>query len=104
MRAFAVQSEMSPDIGFALYVHDSDYDKAKELAHAGLFAWLGSDDLRERYFPEFEVDDFYWDSIGYFDPTEYLLEKNGIAYLIEDCFDDDGYWNIDNVEVIEEVI
>ena len=104
MRAFAVQSFENPDIGFALYVHDSDYDRAKELARAGLFAWLGSDDFREMYFSEFEVDDIYWYSVGYFEPTEYLLEKNGIAYLIEDCFDDDGDWNIDNVDVIEEII
>ena len=104
MRAFAVQSTMNPDIGFALYVHDSDYDKAKELAYAGLFAWLGNVDLRKKYFSEFEVGDFYWNSIGYFEPTEYLLDTNNIEYLIENCIDEDGYWDAFNFDVIEEVI
>lgn len=104
MRAFAVQSEMNPDIGFALYIHDSDYDKARELAYAGFYAWLGNVDLRKKYFPEFEVDDFYWDSIGYFEPTEYLLDTNNIKYLIENCFDKYGYWDALNTDAIEEVI
>jgi len=105
MRGFAVQSEMNPDIGFALYVHDSDYDKAKELAYAGLFAWLGNVDLRKKYFSEFEVDDFYWNSIGYFEPTEYLLDTSNIEYLIESCFDEDGDWLEGFNQVhIEEVI
>lgn len=30
MKGFAIQSTINPDIGFALYVHDSDYDEAKE--------------------------------------------------------------------------
>lgn len=105
MRAFAVQSDMNPEIGFALYVHDYDYNKAKKLAFGGLFAWLGDEDLRYKYFPTYGNDDDYWYAVGYFEPTEQLLKFNGIEYLIEDCFDDDGEWKKDfNESVIEEVI
>lgn len=105
MKGFAVQSDMNPGIGFALYVHDSDYDKAKELAYAGLFAWLGGEDLRKKYFSELEEDDNYWNTTGYFEPTMDLLKKNEIDYLIESCFDEDGDWLEEFNQVhIEEVI
>ena len=105
MRAFAIKDVTNPDIGFALYVLDSDYEKAKELAYAGLFAWLGGEDLRKKYFPELEEDSNYWNTTGYFEPTMDLLKKNEIDYLIETCFDEDGDWLEGfNVDVIEEVI
>lgn len=104
MRAFAVQSSMNPDIGFALYVHDSDYDEAKKLAFAGLFAWLGDEDLRNEFFPELEEDDDYWYIKGYFEPAIRLLDRNGIEYLIENCFNEEGDWEGKNVDVIEEIL
>ena len=98
MRGFAVQSFTNPDIGFAIYVkNDDDYDKAVELAYAGLFAWLGDDEKREEYFLEYGVDSYYW-GCGYFEPAEELLTENGIEYEIKECFDDEGNW-LDNFDV-----
>ena len=96
--AFVVESNLDPEIGFAVTVSESDYHRATYLARIALYAWTscgGGEDRSPEYdefFPNHPYEDDYWYSVGWSEPAQELLEREGIEFEIEPCFQEEGQW------------
>lgn len=97
-KTFVIYSEMNPEIGFAVTVSEKDYAEAVHLVDIGFHAWTSigggedGDPEIEAYFSDYPYDDNYWYSVGWSEPSADLLEKKGIEFEIEPCFQEDGEW------------
>lgn len=81
----------NPEMGFAITFDSANYEKGSELAKIGWRAWWAAtdpDDWHESLFSKEEVASFY--DLGFCEPTKILLDRNGIAYEIEECFNESG--------------
>lgn len=95
----AVRDSNECDFGIEFF-DESKLELVEKLASAGLGAWYqsASDDMKNEYFTEEEIESFYND--GYAEPTSELLDRYDIKYRIVDleydahgnCICDEELW------------
>ncbi len=90
------------DLNFAIKIaNEADAEKTKKYMEEGLSAWYCAahtpTDYEGECFSKEEVEDFYY--LGYAEPAEFLLKKDGIEFETVDIeYDEDG--NVTNADEV----
>ena len=83
----------SNDCDFAVQFDNADdAEKVKSCMRKGLNAWYCAahpDSYEGTDFTKEEIEGFYWE--GYAEPTQILLDRNGIASKVVDIEVDENY-------------